>query len=798
MTTRTIDLSGSYIVASVSATELVLTSPEDINPGWHYVDLNGSGSTGYAQNISMVTPPAFTVVDLSGTYIVASVTPTEVTLTNPELTKSDWGMLGIFSGAKTKLLSSFVSTNASNWIGPFIVEPADTALLVANFVAMQGLYKQNDKKQTAFPITIEIEATPVNTANAAIGAPQTFSVVIPGNSSGRDMRAATLVCELAQPGRQSVRARRATYADYIFKGTVVDEVKWKDLYGVSSVDLAHFGDVTTVHSRTYATEGALNVKERKLNMLVTRKVPNRIAGTSFTSPIGTTHAGDIFTAICRDPYIGGRPLADLDLNSIYGAVADAIAYFGHNDAGKFSFTFDDDNLSFEETAAIVAQAVLCTAFRQASLLRMALERATNDGELLFNHRNKLPGSEKRTIRFGNLDANDGIELEYVDPDDDSVTTLYLPADRSATHPRSIKAIGVRSHVQAYWQAWRLWNRIRYQNVAVEFTALSEAALVVRNSRVLIADNTRPDTQDGDVLSQAGLQLEVSQPVAFVPGVAYTMFIQLPDGTLDSIPVTPGSDSHHVVIGRAPRLALIIGEDQYALPTYQIVRNDSPRPNAFLISEREPEGNFTFTVRAINYSPLYYMNDHLAVWLDFENGYQDAGPSVRDTAAVAGSGIVTDGTRGKVHQGTGQMLPLPAFNAPASYTKAFWARRNNLADTTTIFGSTGAHEFVALGGGAVIRVNHGGGELLQTAWPGAAGEWHHVAVAYDATDGELAIYVDGALAASVSSVARGTLGPLNAVGWNGGFGHAGAIDDLRLMTRALEPAEVRALFRATRL
>lgn len=798
MTTRTIDLSGTYTIASVSATELVLADAATINPNWNYVDLDGAGGTGYAQTISMVVAPEYTPIDLSGSYVVSSVSATELTLTNPVAVNGDWGILSGVIGAITRALSANVSKTTANWIGPFIVEPTDTAILVANFLAAQGLYKDNGKKQSSFPIQIQLEATPVNSADVPIGAPQTFTVTIEGNASGRDRRAATLVCELTQPGRQSVRARRVTNADYNYKGTVVDEVKWQDLYGVAAVLLAHFGNVTTVHSRTYATEGALAVKERKLNMLATRKVPSWTGGTSFSGPIATTYAADIFTAVCLDPYIGGRTLAELDLASIYGACAESADYFRHADAARFSFTFDDDGVSFEETAATIANAVFCTAFRRASLISLQLERATQDSELLFNHRNKVPGSETRTVRFGNLEGHDGVEVEFVDPTDDAMRTIYLPPDRSATKPRQIKPLGQRTRLQAFWTAQRAWGKIRYQNAGVEFTALQEAAVIARNSRVLVADNTRPDTQDGEAIGAVGLQLEVSQPVTFVPGVAYTMFLQLPDGTVDSVPVVAGSDSHHVVIGRAPRVALVFGTDQYALPTYQIVRNDSPKPDAFLVSEREAESNFTYTVRAINYSPMYYAADQLAVWLDFQTGYQDAGPFQRD-GAPGGGGIVTDGTRGKVHQGTGQMIALPAFNAPASYTKAFWMRRNSLADVTVIFGSTGNHEFLAVGGGAEVRVSHaaGGANMLIAPWPGGPGEWHHVAATYDAGTGELAIYIDGGLAASGAG-GRGALGPLNAIGWNGGYGHAGAVDDLRLITRALGPAEVRALYRATRL
>jgi hypothetical protein len=795
MPERTIDLSGQYVIESLSATEMVLASPEQVNPNWNYVDLDGSGTTGYAQNISIISAPVYVPVDLQGTYTVTAVTPTTITLFDPEIENADWGFLSLFPGLITKLTSAYVAKSGGNWIGPFIVDGPDTSLLVANFVADSGLFKDNGKKQKAFPISVEIEATPVDSDDEPIGSPQTFSATLPGNDKGRERRAITLVCELTAPGRQSVRARRTTAADYAYKGTVVDEIKWQDLFGLSAVNMDDFGDVTTVHSRTYATEGALAVKERQLNMLATR-----IVARPGDDPIATTNAADVFTAICLDPYLGARSDEELDLAGIQAAVAEAIAYFGSDLAGQFNYTFDDDKVSFEEMVTTVAQACFCTPFRQGSTIGLSFERAVEDSTLLLNHRNKLPGSETRTVRFGNLDDHDGVEAEYRDPDDDSSVTIYIPADRSAVNPREVKLPGVRSRQQAYWQAWRAWNRIRFQNTATEFRALQEAAILGRNERVLIVDNTRADSQDGEVLSQDGLALELSLAVALTVGVDFQIFLQLPDGSVESIPITVGDDAYHVVLARAPRLELAIGADLYASATYQIAAESQARSSAFLIAEKDPEDNFTFTLRAVNYSFLYYANDQLALWLDFQQGYLDAGPYRRDGEAGGSAAIDDDATRGNVHRGTGSgdRVDLPAFDAPASYTKAFWVSRDSTSGAGSVLSSTSTHERIAFGP-TDVNVYHEGALLSSSFWPGSAGEWHHGAVCYDDDTAVLTVYVDGELYTLVDGViGRSTLSTLHAVGYNGGDGLAGAVDDLRLYTRALSKDEVRELYRSTRL
>jgi hypothetical protein len=415
------------------------------------------------------------------------------------------------------------------------------------------------------------------------------------------------------------------------------------------------------------------------------------------------------------------------------------------------------------------------------------------------------------VRFGNLDDHDGVEVEYRDPDNkDQPATIYIPADRSAVNPREIELLGVRSREQGYWHAWRAWNRIQHQNMTLEFHALQEAALVGRNDRVLVADNTRPHTQDGDVISQSALSLELSQPVDLDGGTSYQIFLQLSDGTVESIAITAGVDDYHVTLAQAPRLTLALDPALYARTTYEIVAEGPSRSNAFLITEKEPDDNFTFTLRAVNYSFLYYANDQLALWLDFAQLYLDAGPFRRDATAVGDSAVVNDGERGLVHDGAaaGDRVDLPAFNAPASYTKAAWVRRDTLAAGGSILSSTSTHEQVTFGviskpppqsDSPTVDIYHAGVRVLRGGWLGGADEWHHVAVTYDADTEAMVHFFDGELNLELPDIAqRTTLGPLHAVGYNGGDGVPGRVDDVRLYTRALSPSEVRELYRATRV
>lgn len=621
---NTYNLDGVYTIESVAlATEsgsapppsslyyckVTLVNPASINPTWN--DLPSSVGP---KTTAIKVPSGAELYNLNGVYTVLSVSEGLIVLSDPASVNSAWASLTSLTDSSPTL-----STSGPKWIGPFIMEGDNTSEIYANFVALNGLYKDDGKNQYRIDILIALEVTPVNKDNSVRGPSETFYIEVQGSATYRSTRAGTLKCKLSIPGRCSIRAYRVTTSWLDFEGSVVDEVKWRDVYSVAPVNVAHFGYVTTVHSVTYATSGALALKERKLNMLATRKLPTRISGSDFTEELyATNQVDDILSFICLDRHMGNRNPSEIDFNSIYATVAEVRGYFGHEVASEFSYTFDSDNLSFEETVQAVANAVFCIAYRRGSILKLSFEKRTDDSVLLFNHRNKLPGTETRTIRFGNQNNFDGVSYQYVDPDDDALVTYYIPEDRSAINPQELESMGVRSKLQAYFHAWRAWNKIRYQNIITEFQATQEADLLVPQDRILVADNTRSGIQDGEVVEQNVLELKLSQEVKNVSGSKYSIFLQHIDGTVESIPVRPGRTSRHVILERAPRLPLAVSDGLYARAGYILAAGETPSENAFLVVEKAPQGNFTSTIRAVNYEDRYYSNDK-----DFINNIVDS-------------------------------------------------------------------------------------------------------------------------------------------------------------------------------
>jgi hypothetical protein len=328
-------------------------------------------------------------------------------------------------------------------------------------------------------------------------------------------------------------------------------------------------------------------------------------------------ADDILIAMALDMHIGRMAYDELDIEGIRAAITESIAYFGTELCAKFANCFDDPKMSFEEMVSQLSQAAMCTAFRRGKFLSWQFEKATDDSTMLFNHRNKLPGSEERSVTFGSPAENDGLDLDYVEPNapnsprQDSQMTLHFPEDESAVAPRKVTAVGVRNRVQAWMLGWRLYNKLLFQNQVVSFEATSEAALCVLNDRLLIADNTRPETVDGEVLAQDGLELTLSQPhnMDQSPAPTYTIFLQHYDQTVEAITVYRGSAENKVVLAQAPTIPLVVESEKYARTTYLITSDAQEGPgSAFMLQEKSPKGAGQYTMKAVNYDVRYYEHD----------------------------------------------------------------------------------------------------------------------------------------------------------------------------------------------
>lgn len=606
-------LNGLYKIQNLEVfpnyADITLENPVAVNVQWKYFDINTQSRE---TDMTVEVSQASNLYNLNGTYTILSVADDVITLNNPGAVNPQWNNVPAAANSPS---SPTLETAGFKVIGQFLVENVNGGTLANNFIAANGLYKDNGEAQYSADVDIRVEYRRIM-PDGSLGPWTGDNVILRGSSVNRETRASTLRVSTPFAGDCYVRAYRVNPSDVGFDGNVVDEVKWKDLFKLSDIPNANFGDVTLIKSQSFATAGALALKERKLNTLVCRKIKEYLGNGQFSLDLRPIpYASHIIFHMAMDPKIGNRDVSELDLDNIYGTCDLAPRqYFGTDKAIKFEYTFDKENLSFEESIQMVANAVFCLAYRQGNLIRLSFERETEDSTLLFNHRNKLPGTETRTVTFGNQNDNDGVELEYVSPEDDAIETYYLPTNRTAVNPKKITTVGIRNFTQAYFTAWRAWNKIQFQNINIEFDATHEADLTIPTDRILVADNTRPNTQDGEIVRQEGLTVYTSQKLEFADNKSYVAFIQLSDESVQSIPVLKGPTAASMVLTQAPYLPLAVERDFYARTTYILVANDDVRQRAFLVTEKITQDKKTSKIRGANYDARFYQHDK-----DFING-----------------------------------------------------------------------------------------------------------------------------------------------------------------------------------
>lgn len=158
-----------------------------------------------------------------------------------------------------------------------------------------------------------------------------------------------------------------------------------------------------------------------------------------------------------DQLIGRRAIDTLDIASLYATAHEINQYFGVDI--QFNYTFDDPKISYEETLATIASSVFCDARRESNVVYFAFEKPQSVPVLLFNHRNKVPESEKRTANFGVSKDFDGVKLTWTNSKESwSESEINLPDD-GIINPQTIDATGVTNYEQAYLIAHRAYNKL---------------------------------------------------------------------------------------------------------------------------------------------------------------------------------------------------------------------------------------------------------------------------------------------------------------------------------------------------
>ena len=487
--------------------------------------------------------------------------------------------------------------------------------IVANIAAANGMYKDNGSKLRA-SVTVELQYQLLDGNGAPYGPVYSKQGTISGRSS--DYTGVTIYADLPSASKVRVRARRVTNLDLAFEGTVVDEVSYINLYGQIHDTTPNYGNRTTVHSARKQTPRAAEVKQPQLRMVVTEMV-YKYRGNGVFDSVRTpnTQAVQSLIRLSRDPDVGALNLTTANMDKLLAVQSEIESYFGSASAGEFCYTFDDYKTTMQDIVTTIAEAIFCTPYRRGADILLDFERPRIGPEMVFTHRSKTTATEKWTRTFNDAQVYDSLKFSYIDPDTNVKETISIPAE-GGVNTETYDSKGIRNYRQAYWAAYRRYQKNLLKKVTVSFTATEEGIFAMPGRAVSVVKGSRIAPQDGYVIAVNGLTLTLSQPVTFTPGDDHSLILKKRDGGVQSVAVVPGSHDREVVMLSAPQEAIYTGNS--ALKTEFSFGNEA-RHNAqmILVSTVDPGDDRTVKITGINYEADFYKYDGVA---PFGGGFSD--------------------------------------------------------------------------------------------------------------------------------------------------------------------------------
>ena len=500
---------------------------------------------------------------------------------------------------------TYFTTGYSSSIGPFIFENIDG--VVVNVIGDGFFVSFPNPGFLSRDVTIYITLQQVDANGTPFGS--THQVTHVRNALAY-LTYETVTVDAPWDGRIQCTISRTQNSGTAPETTAVHKRIWvSGIYGKLHLEDNNFGNITTI--RVVSNNG----EELDLGLPSNFEIPGISADPSLQITCNATRQnsgsasqfGDILTDVMLDSKIGKRTVAGFDGVGLLALQTTIGTYFGTSLATEFNYTFDDSDTSFEEMVNTICRAAFCVAYRDGPVIKFRFEGVTTLNKALYNHRNKIPNSEARTVTFGYLNERDGVKFEYTDIADGAKFDFILPSDESAINIESDGPVGITNKLQAYFHAHRQFNRQKYQNTAIEFEATKEAALLIVKDRILVANNTRIETYDGEIVAKDGLVLTLSQP--FTNLGAATIFVQTVYSGVVTRGITKVADNDYLVTLDADIIVtLSLEPEAYTRSLYEIVIDSSDRKDAFLVTSTQLNSNMTVGVSAVNYDARYYDND----------------------------------------------------------------------------------------------------------------------------------------------------------------------------------------------
>ncbi|AUR88449.1 hypothetical protein NVP1113A_48 [Vibrio phage 1.113.A._10N.286.51.E7] len=470
-----------------------------------------------------------------------------------------------------------------------------------------GLYTDAGGNATSdLTITGSITVRELDSAGIPTGIGITSPWSVSSNQSNRRKQTGDTFYVNHPYDNYQVEFNRDTPRDFDFNGAVFDIVELTELYFIRNEPSgAQYGNKTTVQTRRKQSAFSVGTAQR-INMLAERQYNDgsgRFKSRYFDDAV-------YFAAINERFGRRSQVQADKLRSHLRDIRNELVSYFGSEEVAYFDFTFDSQDLTFEEFINQIAKSVFCEAYQVGSDIRFFPDILQQVDAMIFSHANKTIGKQSMKVSFTDLqDKNyDCVEIKWRNPQKmDAQQSIFIPSQ--GTNPKVIELVGIRNEKKAEMHAWREWYRIKYQRYSYECGVGIEATHLVPSRRIGIVNNIAGTSMDGYVSAWDGdVRIRTSQEVNVMDHNDYVAVLSTPLGGTQSFNVTQGSTLNELVLDVAPSFYINTNlKENFSY--FRVARDADLNADSYAVRSVSLNGA-EISITAVNYAEEVFQKDNL--------------------------------------------------------------------------------------------------------------------------------------------------------------------------------------------
>lgn len=516
--------------------------------------------------------------------------------------------------------SPAIGQQFDGFIGPITCRDG-AQLAVLNLVANNGFYKYYKGTERDVSTQIDVVIQELDSDDKPTGNEYTKSTTFRTNSRSKTKQAAiSFEVDISIYDKCQLLARRRGNRDKGENVSNIDKVNFQSLDFETDIVQPETEDMTICQFVIPASISALQSKKRQINYDWTRIITPYIGNGQYGAKTPTSTFAETVIALSLDKYNGRKLLSEIDADSLLATQSEMLAYYGTSDAIQVGYNLDSTKMRFQDIFNLFCDSVLCKAFVRNGILQAYPDIERTESSKQFTHRNKIQGTSTKEDNYE--PEYDGIELSYRSNKTKKFETVIKHLDGTESFNRmQIELSCAVNEAQAEIRANRELNILQYKLSAHVFEADGIGRYCVLGERVDNVDDTRIVKRDtnmnhyaiysGEVVSQNGLVIELSEPVYFEAGETHSIRFTSSQGVLlEAISCSKGDNDYQVVLSNAPSSEIYTGyqkkKTQFTFAS-DVSRLALPVTIRSLVA-KERSGLKTTQINAINYDSRYYTND----------------------------------------------------------------------------------------------------------------------------------------------------------------------------------------------